>query len=245
MPPRKIDLLVRKKTPITITQEVTNVLGEIEDPQEISKQDVDKKIETIQRQVEDNEDGIILDSEQQEALIDQLETRKFKLKSQFKVECSKEKKKELKKQYEETSRLLASVKECDAWDKVYKNKKKNEALNQELAKKFKKLAKDDFKKIIDLTAPKDERTPDISTELIWHKSKTVVFNGKTYREAAPEKRDKFQMKMKLKPMPKEFKEDMDRRMDSNCQALHIRSTKPDELKAKKYDPFNYNGLSKF
>lgn len=231
----------------TIKKNINEQVFNNDDIQSVNPEDLEKHKSLVQKKLEssdssESENDIILDSEQQEALIEKLETKKHRLKVEYRTEADKSRKVQLKEQYEEVTRLLASVKECDAWDKVYKNKQRNDALMTEFKARYKRLPKTDFNKIIDLTAPKGERKPDISTD-IWNKSKTVVFKGKTYREAPLEKKKKFQHKMQLRPMPKEFRDDLQKRQEKNCQAYHIRNADPNALKSKKYDPFNYQGLS--
>ena len=104
------------------------------------------------------------------------------------------------------------------------------------------LAMTDFRKIIDLTAPKEEREPDISTEMIWRRSKEEVFKGKTYRTAPDEKQGKFREKMSLKPMPASIRDKISEHVDKNVNSFHIRTTNSAAMSYQKYDPFTYKGL---
>jgi hypothetical protein len=187
-----------------------------------------------------------LTAEQKDGIIDKLETKKHKLKKAYKNALSLNNTEEidaLKEPLKEINRLLAEVKLCDAVDKVQKNKDETDKISNDFLKKHKKLAKSDFKKIIDLTAPKEDRKPDISTEQIWYRSKDVIFKNKTYRDAPEEKLQKFENKMKLKKMPKYLKKDLQDRTDNNTKAINIHHNHGEKLKYRQYDPLSFNGLN--
>jgi len=220
---------LKKRAEAAEKRKKTNKAAEDEDEDEVENADED--------------DGFMtLNEEQKEALMDKLEDKKYHLKMQYKKATSDTQKKEVKKEYEEVSRLLANVKECDAWDRINHNKKDNKKLRAEFKKKYKRLRINDFQKIIDLTAPKKDRKPDESTERIWHRSKEVIFKGKKYRKAPQEKQDKFKKKMALKPLPKNIKKDMSKRKEGNINAYHLHSNNPQAIHGyQRYDPLNYRG----
>lgn len=189
------------------------------------------------------EQYIGLSPEQKEELIDKLETRKHKLKKSYKMAIAQNlDAQHIKEQLKETVRLLSAVKECDAIDKLNKNIQEANNLDKHIKKNTKKLAISDFNKIIDLTAPKSERDPDISTEQIWNRSKTVIFKNKTYRPAPAHKLEKFQNKMKLKSMPKHLKKDLQRRTNNNTNAINMYGDKVN-TQYKEYDPLTHNGIN--
>ena len=184
-------------------------------------------------------DSISLTGEQKEKLIDDLESKKYRIKKRYKKNPTREIKDELR----EVCRLLANVKECDAVEKVGKNVAHKDTLSKAFKKKHKKLLLSDFNKIIDLTGRKEERKPDISTEQIWHRSKSVIFKNKTYRTAPREKEHKFKQKMTLKQMPKHMRNNLKSSMDGNLRSYHIRENRPEMIRYQKYNPYSYNGLS--
>jgi len=181
-----------------------------------------------------------LTAEQKEALIEKMETKKHKIKTEYRETNDQE----LKRQYYEVCDLLAKIKECDAIDKMQDNIKDGTQLQSEFRQKFKELAVTDFNRIIDLTASKGERKPDISTEA-WLKGRTVVFKDKVYRPPPEEKLERFRQKMQLKPMPSDMRRHMEASMDGNLKAAGIRKHNPDALKCKQYDPMEFTGLQTF
>jgi len=196
--------------------------------------------------VGDQDQYMTLSPEQKEDLIDKLETKKHKLKKQYKHAVSQNDDQaigSLKNQLKEVGRLLATVKQCDAEDKAMKNKDDADKLSETFKRKFKKLAIADFNKIIDLTAPKEDRKPDISTEQIWHRSKDVIFKNKTYRTAPTDKLDKFKNKMTLKSMPKHLVKDLQQRTVNNTNVIDIHQNRRDILNYRQYDPLTFNGLN--
>lgn len=265
-PPKKIKLLVKKSkinkkpkklltepdpvplppSPSDLEQDITYIRrthtnSKTETTTDTDTTNISDSIE-LKTDLDDTDDYMTLSSEQKEYLIDQLESKKFKIKKQYHEASDSNIKQKLKGEYEEIRRLLANVKECDAWDKINKNKTDSKQLRDEFKKRYKRLAINDFNKIIDLTAPKEDRKPDISTEQIWHRSKNVVFKGKTYRQASDDKIKKFNNKMKLKSMPSGLKKDINKRLDGNLNAYHLHNTNNAAVtQYHRYDPFNYQG----
>jgi hypothetical protein len=196
--------------------------------------------------IKDHDQYVTLSPEQKEDLIDKLETKKHKLKKLYKQAVSQNDDQAvriLKVQLKEVGRLLATVKECDAVDKAMKNKDDADKLSKDFKNKYKKLAICDFNKIIDLTAPKEDRKPDISTEQIWHRSKDVIFKNKTYRKAPSDKTDKFKNKMALKSMPKHLMKDLQQRTTNNTNVINIHNNHRNKLDYRQYDPLTFNGLN--
>lgn len=192
----------------------------------------------------DEDEYMELAAEQKEELIYKLETRKHVLKKKYKkATLTGEDTRATKDQLKEVCRLLAVVKKCDAVDKIKTLEGDAANLKEEFKRKFRKLAVSDFKKIIDLTAPKEERKPDITTEQIWKRSKNVIFKNKTYRKATDEKVDKFNNKMKLKSVPKHIRKKMKARTEDTVKNIHIHRNHSDLLNYKQYDPVKYNGLN--
>jgi hypothetical protein len=205
--------------------------------------------DALRMEIDDNIDPdedkyISLQPQQKEDLIDKLETKKFKLKKAYKTELAAGHNIDsIKAQLKEVCRLLAVVKKCDAIDKINHLKGEANTLASELEKKYTKLAIKDFNMIIDLTAPREERQPDISTEQIWNRSKNVIFKNKTYRSAATDKKDKFRSKMKLKTMPKDIRNKLHERTDDTVNNINVHQNHPNLLKYQTYDPISFNGLN--
>ena len=215
----------------------------------VKKSDSEDDIRMDQEHVSDSEEEYVsLTSEQKEELIDKLESKKHSIQKSHKKALSSGDSsniKQLEQELKSTSILLAKVKECDAITKIDINIENSSKVEKEFKSKNKKLALSDFNKIIDLTAPKEEREPDISTEQIWNRSKTVIFKGKTYRPPPDDKHQRFINKMKLKPMPKQFRKDIKNRTDNNTEVINIRQNKQHMIQYRKYDPLNYNGLNTY
>ena len=230
MPPKNIPLLVK------------NISDRYSLPQNhelrINEETTDKDFE--------EQEFIDLTSEQKEELIDKLETKKFNLKTLYKKTLlQNENTDSLTFQIKEVKDLLAKIKECDAITKIDTNIKNSNQVQEDFKKNNKRLAVSEFNKIIDLTAPKEERGADISTEQIWNRSKTVIFKNKTYRPPPEEKLERFKNKMKLKTMPKSYKADIQHRTEQNTAVINIRQNNKEMTNYRIYDPLNYSGLNSY
>jgi hypothetical protein len=186
------------------------------------------------------EAAMSLTHEQKEALIEKMETKKYKLKQSYRETRDPE----LEQQYREVKELLARLKECDAVDKIKENITAGSAITSEFRKRIKQLAVSDFNRIIDLTGSKEGRKPDIATET-WLKGRTVVFKDKGYRPPPEEKVERFTQKMQLKPMPSDIKKMLESSISGNLQAAGVKQYNPEAVKYKKYDPLEYQGLSTY
>ncbi len=186
------------------------------------------------------DDAMALTSEQKEALIEKMETKKHKIKTEYRETNNQE----LKSQYKEVCALLARIKECDAIDKIHDNIEEGKQLTSEFKRKFKKLAVIDFNRIIDLTGSKEGRKPDITTET-WLKGRTIVFKDKVYRPPPEEKLEKFKSKMALKPMPTDLRNAMEINRNGNLEVAHVRTNRPELIKYKQYDPLSFSGLNTY
>lgn len=245
MPPRPISLLVKKSAPIS---QVPVTSAPVKTPLDVDGTDgmhTDALHSTLTHTLTDthlplapaDDDGFIsLTPEQKEELIEKLETQKYELKSSATVQPDK---------LAEVNRLLATIKACDAVAKVEHTIRQSEILDKEFKGKYQSLAISDFRKIIDLTAPKEEREPDISTEMIWKRSKEEIFKNKTYRPPPSDKLEKFRQKMALKSMPSALKQTITEHVDNNVSSLHIRQNHSQLLQYQKYDPLSYNGLNNY
>ncbi len=180
---------------------------------------------------------VSLTPEEKEKLIDNLETKKYELKKRYKDGDGT-----VKAQLREVCRLLGNVKQCDVDEKVDINIQNKLAIEKDFKKKESKLklSLSDFRKIINLMAPKEDREPDITTEQ-WRSSKEL-FKGKTYREASSEKQEKFKEKLKPKKMNERVKKDVIKRVDGNLKNIHVHTNKQEVLSYQKYDPLNFTGL---
>jgi hypothetical protein len=215
----------------------------------VKKSDSDDEIridDSVEGDSNNTEEYITLSSEQKEDLIDKLESKKHNIqKIHKKALSSGDNTDDLETELKKISSLLAKVKECDAISKIDSNMQDSSKLEKEFKSRNKKLAMTDFNKIIDLTAPKEDRQPDISTEQIWNRSKTVIFKGKTYRPPPDDKHQRFINKMKLKPMPKQYRKDIKNRTEHNTEVINIRQNRQDMIQYRRYDPLNYNGLNSY
>ena len=194
---------------------------------------------------DDNEEYVTLSQEELEEQIDNLELRKYKLKKQYRtIKDEGKEDKALKAQLKEVCRLLGKFKRIDIGRGVDENVRDKKRIENEFKRKEKKykLPLSDFKKVIDLTAPKEEREPEESTERIWHRSKSVVFKNKTYRPAKPEKLEKFKKKMKLKTMSPRMKKKLDKQKDGNLNSINLHHNNSQILNYQQYDPTNFKGL---
>lgn len=214
--------------------------------------DIDAPIqEVISVQVDTeplSDEYMSLTAAQKDDLIDKLETRKYNLKKAYKKALNDNNTSEVnecKDQLKEVCRLLAEVKECDAVDKVNQSKADIKSVDIEFQKRHKRLAVSDFNKIINLTAPKEDRKPDISTVEIWKRSKDVIFKNKVYRPPPADKLELFNNKMKLKKMPDTLKKDMRERTDDAAKIINIHKNHADKLKYRNYDPLSFNGLNHY
>jgi len=258
MPPKNIQLLVKKTKIIQVS---------LQEPATIIKQgdhesrDIDDDIEHISREMQgsatvsctldektpDNNSAlqkseedttyVSLSTDDKEQLIDNLETKKYELKKRYKDGDGT-----VKTQFREICRLLGNVKQCDVDEKVDVNIQNKLAIETEFKKREGKLklSLSDFRKIINLMAPKEDREPDITTEQ-WRSSKEL-FKGKTYRDATQEKKDKFMEKLKPKKMSEHIKKVMIKSVEGNIKNIHIHTNKQDILRYQQYDPLNFNGL---
>jgi hypothetical protein len=230
----KVGLLPASSTNATLTSSSNASTDELH--KTVIENESVSNVESAQTEVA----SMALTAEQKEALIEKMETRKHKIKTEYRETNDPE----LKRQYHEVCELLARVKECDAIDKMQDNIQDGTKLASDFRKKYKELAVTDFNRIIDLTASKAERKPDITTET-WQKGRTVVFKDKVYRPPPQEKLEKFQQKMTLKPMPTELKRNMESNMEGNLRAANIRKHQPELIKYKHYDPMDFQGLNAY
>ena len=179
-----------------------------------------------------------------EELIDKLETYKYKQNKKIK-RYRKQKKDTAKhvKQYNSICSLLANIKETDAKLKIAKDHKARIKIKKEFKKKFKKLKRGEFKKCIDLTAPKEEREPEVGVSL-WKKSKDVTFKDNTYKKKKDkEKRRILNRITKKENMNDDMIKQIERSQDSNLQKVNITQNHRNLLAYQKYNPFNYRGIT--
>lgn len=196
---------------------------------------------TLEDKDVDSKNYISLTSDQKEDLLDKLETRRYKLRKILDDCKSSSERKKVQEQIDEIKELLAKVKCCDINDKTRKNLKHKEQLSAEFKTKHKKLELSVFQRIIDLTASKEEREPDISTTM-WQKQREIGMK-KSYRHAPKDKRDKFEEKMQLKPLPDRMKKDLKDRIKNNITKFGAHEYHQKIFAYGKYDPHNYNGLT--
>lgn len=230
----KVSLLVKKTkkitpptTPSSPSQMVVTLLDE---PQQSQEPDLNMvKIQTSAEVIE-------LSDEQADDLIDKLETKRYELSKAGKGDSP---------DMAEVVRLLSEVKKTDVTTKIGQNLNHKSAVETEFKQSKKEMLLRDFQKIIDLTAPKEEREPDVTTT-IW-KTQRELGKDRTYKSAEAERIANFQKKMKHKRMPEQLEQAIDNLITDNLTGIALRDKNADHFKYKKYDPFQHeqNGLSPY
>lgn len=173
---------------------------------------------------------VTLSQEQKEELLDKLETKKYELEQErrYKPDVSQQ-------DYDDVKRLIALLKTCTNQERISINVTNKKQIESNFVRT---ITSNEFARIIDLTAPKAEREPDINTS-IWDKSKNAVFKNSKYSQATDDKLKKFQDRLRPKPMPSQLQEDLKSKIDQN-----LLSTK-NSAGYGVYDPFTHKGINAF
>jgi hypothetical protein len=112
-------------------------------------------------------------------------------------------------------------------------------------KYFKRSSTDhEFDRIIDLTAPKEQREPEPGVAL-WKYAKEVKYKDAKYHRPSREKEKQFSKAHALKKMPSTIKQKLDDNYAGNLQSLGIRKYHGDLLQYQKYNPLEHRGLNYF
>ena len=174
-----------------------------------------------------------LTAEEKEDLIDKLETKKYELKDRAVTD------EELK----EVVVLLSTLKQMDVSNKVDQNLTCRVKMDADFREKKTKLKLVEFNRIVDLTAPKAEREPDITTGL-WRAQKSLLPSERAYRkDVDAERLRKFQKKMVRKQMTPDMVTELNGRQKDILTKYDIHNKGLTGV--GKYDARTYNGLSTF
>jgi hypothetical protein len=170
-----------------------------------------------------------LSQEEKEDLIDKLETKKYEY-SKSKTDAT------------EIEKLLSTLKTQDVNLKIDADKLNRNALEQNFRREKTVLRLSDFNRIVDLTAPKAERAPDITTTL-WKQQKSSTQDRAYRKDYDGESVRKFRAKMLCKPMTPQMKQELKTRQDNNVLKLDIHANRKELVAVKQYDPLTYTGLT--
>ena len=163
------------------------------------------------------------DINQLENIIEQLETYKYKQNNIMNEYNKTNKIKEYascKEVYNKIMYVLAEIKGINNRINVATNLKQKAQLVEEFKKKYKKMSDENFKKQINLMAPKSDRTPDPGT-ILWDNSKKNQFMN--------------ELRKKKIELSDEYKDKIESNKQGNYKKLSTILYNPDELKCTKYD----------
>ena len=184
-----------------------------------------------------------MNEEEREEYLDKLETLKHKITKKLDRQANQAERSQLEKELREVKDLLSKLKKTDVDKRVENTTDKRTKIDKEFKKSKHALEMRDFRRIVDLTAPKEEREPDVNTT-IWKQAKHV-FKDSKYREMSDEQARKFEKRMQnlVKPMPKEMAREIRDRGKDNIKKISISKHHPELLKYKTYDPATFDGLA--
>ena len=174
-----------------------------------------------------------LTAEQKEDLIDKLETKKYEYKDRAATDT----------ELQEVLNLLSTLKQTDVSIKVDQNLTCRVEMDADFRAKKTQLKLAEFNRIVDLTAPKGEREPDVTTGL-WRAGKTASPSDRAYRkDVDAERLRKFQKKMLRKQMTPEMVTELNGRQKDILTKYDVHNKGLTGV--GKYNPQTYNGLSLF
>lgn len=173
-----------------------------------------------------------------EDLIEKLETIKYELKKRI-SKCRDDEK--ILGEYKKVLDALSHIKEEDLEQKIMKNRADQTIIIEKFKKTKKKISDKEFERIIDLTAPKEERTPEPGY-IIWDYSKNTKYKDAVYHKPNSERRQKFNKANIQKKIPSAMKEKITESLNGNLHSANIHKNHKDILQCKQYNPFEYKGL---
>lgn len=173
-----------------------------------------------------------LSHDEKEDFIEKLESKKFELKDHDDQHPDKK----------EVLELLSTLKQIDVSNKVDTDKTLRNQLEENFRVEKKQLKLSEFNRIVDLTAPKNERTPDITTAIWKQHQKTKGQDTACRKDVDAEHLRKFQKKMQRKPMTKEMVSDLHGRQKDICVKYDTHKQGLTQTVGK-YDAKTYTGLS--
>lgn len=176
-----------------------------------------------------------LSMEEKEDLLDKLETKKYEFLKRGLPETHPD--------VEEVQKLLSTLKTSDIRYKIGTTMANRQATDDDFRKVKAVLPLNDFNRMVDLTAPKAEREPDVTTAL-WQQQKRATLVDRAYRkDYNAENIRKFQKKLQCKPMTVQMTQELKARQDSNLGKFNIHANRPELVAVKQYDPATYTGLT--
>ena len=174
-----------------------------------------------------------LTAEQKEDLIDKLETKKYEFKDRAETDT----------ELQEVLNLLSTLKQTDVSTKVDLNLTCRDQMDADFRAVKTQLKLAEFNRIVDLTAPKEEREPDVTTGL-WRAGKTGSPSDRAYRKDVDADRlRKFQKKMLRKQMTPEMVTELNGRQKDILTKYDVHNKGLTGV--GKYNPQTYTGLSPF
>jgi len=132
--------------------------------------------------------------------------------------------------------VLGEIKRINCEMGMTKNQRERNKIIDNFKKKYKRMSDDNFKKRIDLTAPKADRKPEIGLTIIQN-AKNVVFQDKAYKAAPPQKEKLFKLefKKKLLKFDDDINEQIKAKKINNLELMVNHIHKPEMFKCKKYN----------
>ena len=173
-----------------------------------------------------------------EQLIYELETLRHKLQGKLEINTNDS---NISMFYNNVVAILCDVKAKDIGKKVEVNESEKSQIIASFKKKFKKMEEKKFAGVVDLTAPKSERKPEVGVR-IWRKSKDVTFKDNTYRKANNALTRKFRKYNVQKSMDDSLVNKLNNKLAHNLNKYNIVKNHPDKLGYKKYNPLTYTGV---
>ena len=176
-----------------------------------------------------------------EQLIYELETLRHKLQGKLEVTDGMKVDPAISRFYNNVVVILCDVKAKDIGKKVEINETEKNKIIASFKKKFKKMEQNKFSRVVDLTAPKSERKPEIGVQ-IWKNSKDVVFNDNTYRKPTNARARKFKKFNVQKSMDESLVDNLNNKLLHNLNKYDIVKNHSEKLNYQKYNPFTYTGV---
>ena len=178
-----------------------------------------------------------------EDMIEKLENQQYTLRKSIKRSKHKrENADKLLHTLKITEKILSDLRRADLEEKANYNIAHKKSLRKEFKKTHVKLKRKDFDKIVDLTAPKKERKPEVGVKL-WRTSKDVVFKDGKYTNLGKKKTDQFRAKLKPPVMADEWRNKIEDNQKDVYMKANVVFNRPDMLAYHRYNPLTYQGLS--
>jgi len=175
-------------------------------------------------------DVVRLSADEKEDLIDKLETKKYEF---FKKGLNSS-----NREVQEILSLLSVLKKGTVENLLNTNLENRVALDRTSRTV---IPLSDFNRVVDLTAPKADREPDIPTS-IWRGQKDSAKDRVYRKDYDSEGVRKFQKKMQCKPMTDQMRQELSGRRNDNLVKMDVHTNKKDLIAVKTYNPLTFTGL---